>query len=388
MNPHALLTDEAQIRTVESIKRLFPDGKLYYMESTWDYNVIPDAFKPLFGAGCSTFLTKNLEGTNLFCRNYDYTHRKGNDRNNPRTGLNVVVRCSNPNAKYKSIGVSDATWLDWKNGTLIEGSADDGVTDLSAFVMLPYLCMDGVNEKGLAVSIMALTLPVEEWEETDYDTWEEKLPLSQEPIILKGAGKCPETWQRRAKHLGVAVNHEDRRAWIAHMPLFRTEMEGKRGSLLHPILMRMMLDSCSCVEEAVALADMFNVSTIGPGQDYHIMVADSSGKARLLEWVDNRMNVVDTNHATNYRRSADDLFHGVCPRDELIKAFFLRCRKDDEFTGMREDLILSLMDLIKQDPDNGHDMNDTQYSCIYDLDHLSVKVYSFGDLSNSWDFTL
>jgi choloylglycine hydrolase len=387
MNPHVLLTDEAQIRTVESIKRLSPDGKLYYMESVWDYNEIPEAFRPLFSAGCSTFLTKNLEGTNLFCRNYDYTHKKGNDRNAPRTGLNVVVRCSNPSAKYKSIGVSDATWLDWKNLSLVEGSADDGVTDLSAFVMLPYLCMDGVNEKGLAVSIMALSLPAE-WEETDYETYMDKVPSDQDPLVLKGAGTCPETWQRKAKHLCVAVNHEDKKAWIAHMPLVRTEMEGKRGTILHPILMRMMLDNCASVDEAVAMADMFNVSTIGPGQDYHIMVADSSGEARLLEWVDNRMNVIETKHATNYRRSADDVFHGVCPRDELIKAFFLRCMADDEFTGMREDLILSLMNLIRQDPDNGHDRVNTQYSCIYDLDHLSVKVYSFGDFSNSWDFVL
>ena len=387
MNPHALLTDEAQIKTVESIKRLSPDGKLYYMESTWDYNVIPEPFQALFGAGCSTFLTKNLEGTNLFCRNYDYTHRLNNDKHNPRTGLNVVVRCNNPNAKYKSIGVSDATWLDWKNGSLIEGSADDGVTDISAFVMLPYLCMDGVNEKGLAVSIMALSLPAE-WEETDYETWEEKVPKSQDELVLKGAGTVPQTWMRRASHLSVAVNHEDKKAWIAHMPLVKTEMEGKKASVLHPILMRMMLDSCSCVEEAVGLADMFNVATAGPGQDYHILVADSTGKARLLEWVDNKMNVIDTNHATNYRRSADDLFHGVCPRDELIKAFFRRCEKDDEFTGMREDLILSLMDLITQDPDNGHDAGVTQYSSIYDLDHLNLRVYSFRDFSRSWYFTL
>jgi hypothetical protein len=234
---------------------------------------------------------------------------------------------------------------------------------------------------------MALSLPAE-WEETDYETYMDKVPSDQDPLVLKGAGTCPETWQRKAKHLCVAVNHEDKKAWIAHMPLVRTEMEGKRGTILHPILMRMMLDNCASVDEAVAMADMFNVSTIGPGQDYHIMVADSSGEARLLEWVDNRMNVIETKHATNYRRSADDVFHGVCPRDELIKAFFLRCMADDEFTGMREDLILSLMNLIRQDPDNGHDRVNTQYSCIYDLDHLSVKVYSFGDFSNSWDFVL
>ena len=387
MNPHVKLTDEAQIKTVESIKRLSPDGKLYYMESVWDYSVIPDVFQVMFGAGCSTFLTKNLEGTNLFCRNYDYTHRKDNDLNNPRTGLNLVVRCSNPSAKYKSIGGTDATWLDWQNMSLVEGTPDDGVTDISAFVMLPFLCMDGVNEKGLAVSIMALSLPAT-WEETDYETWEAKVPKGQEPIILKGEGICPQTWQNKAAHLSVAVNHEDKKAWIAHMPHVKTDMEGKKGTIGHTVLMRMMLDNCASVEEAVALADSYNVYTVAPGQDYHVMVADSSGQSRLLEWVDNKMNIVDTAHATNYRRTADDRFHGVCPRDELIKAFFLRCRKNDEFTGMREDLIMSLMDLIRQDPDNGHDTGNTQYSCIYDLDNLKLKVYSFGDFSTSWDFEL
>mgnify|MGYP002862180395 CR=1 FL=1 len=387
MNPHELLTEKAQIETVESLKRLSPDGKLYYMESVWDYNNIPEAFLPIFSAGCSTFLTKNLEGTNLFCRNYDYTHRKYNDLKNPRTGLNVVVRCSNPSAKYKSLGVADATWLDWKNWTLAEGSADDGVTDVSSFAILPYLCMDGVNEKGFAVSIMALTLPGE-WEEIEYEGCLKKVPAGKEPVVLEGSGTKPETWMLKASHLNIAVNHEDKKAWICHMPFVRTTMEGKKGYIHHTILMRTMLDNCATVEEAVALADMYNIFTVGPGQDYHIMVADCSGQARLLEWTDNQMKVVDTTHATNYRRTADDLCHGYCPRDMLIETFFRRCSKDGKFTGMREDLILSLMNLIRQDPENGHDRTNTQYSAIYNLDEKSVKVYSYGDFSRSWDFVL
>lgn len=382
MNPHALAQDEAMIKSLESMKRVDEKGYLYHMECNYDYYKLPPQLLKVIDAGCSTFFTKNLNNEYILCRNYDYSHFLHNDRHNDRTGINVIVEGRNPNAKYKSIGVCDAFWLDYQNGTYGNGSFDDGKTDLSAALLCPYLCMDGMNEMGLCVSVMALSVKGK-WEEIPFDTYKDKLKYGVQPYVLENPGEEPLEDYIYMVDAAIAINTHDSRAWIAHADMFRTTMENKK-TLLPPILMRMILDNCKSVEEGIALADNFNITATGPGSAYHIMLADKSGASKLLEWVDNKMVVIDINHATNHYVSCDDGFHGLCGRDETIKAALVRTSKG----GMREDYAEHLLAFIAQDPFNGNDRGKTQYSCIYNTKQLKMKVYSFGDFTKSWDYKL
>ncbi len=384
-NPHVFLTDPKQIEAIESIERVDDDGYLYHMVCNYDYYDLPEAFKVVVDAGCSTFVTKNLEGEVLFCRNYDYSHFKNNDRvNNPRTGLNMIVEGNNPKAKYRSLGCGDAYWIDFKNGSLACGMADDGVTDLSSFVLCPYLCMDGMNEAGLAVSILALSVRAD-WKEIPFETYREKLDENKRNLFLENAGEIPDPYWLWAAVGSVAVNEKDKRAWIAEMEWIWTKNPGK-PAYLHPVVMRMALDSCASVEEAVALFGSVNVKGAMPGADYHIMVADTTGKSRLIEWVGDEMMVTDINHATNHYVAKEDLFYknGPCGRDEVLKAGLYRTRKN----GMREDFAENLMKLVVQDPTNGADTGKTQYSCIYNLNRRTMKIFAWGDMSRSWEYKL
>lgn len=378
MNPHAYLNDPAYINAVESIQRVDEKGYLYHMDCAYDYYSLPDAFKAVIDAGCSTFFTKTLEKEHLLCRNYDYSHYFMNDRHNPRTGINVIIENANPKARYHSIGVADAFWLDYKHGSLHEGSADDGTTDVSSFVVLPFICMDGINTAGLGISIMALSADVN-WQEIDYEGTREKAPYMDTVVEVK-KGELPDSQYAYARQGTIAVNDSDHRAWSANMIDTSTHMENK-PYILPPVLMRMILDNCATVEEGIAFADRFNIRCVTPGADYHIMIVDKSGKSKLLEWVDNRMNVVDINHATNYRVTTDDGFHGFCNRDNCLKAGLTRFRN-----GMREDYAVDLLKLVHQDYTNGADRGKTQYSCVYNLEQQTLKIFSFGDFSKSWNY--
>lgn len=384
-NPHQYLTDPAQIETVESIRRVDENGYLYHMNCSYNYYELPEAFRLMIDAGCSTFVTKNLEGEILFCRNYDYSHFKNNDRiNNPRTGLNMIVEGNNPAARYRSLGCGDAYWLDFKNGIVVNGMADDGITDISSFILCPYLCMDGMNEAGLALSILALGVKAD-WKEIPFESYKDRLNENRMNLFLEKPGETPDPYWFRAQVGSVAVNKEDQRAWVAEMEWIHTKKPGK-PVYLHPIVMRMALDRCGSVEEAIALFDNVNVKGAMPGADYHIMVADSTGKSRLIEWVGDEMKVTDINHATNYYVAKEDLFYkdGPCGRDEVLKAGLYRTRKK----GMREDFAENLLKLVIQDPANGADNSKTQYTCIYNLTRKTMKVFSWGDMSKSWEYTL
>ena len=384
MNPHALLSDPKYIEAIESIKRVDKDGYLYHMVCNYDYYDLPQQFKVIIDAGCSSFVTKNLEGNVLFCRNYDYSHYKNNDRkNNPRTGLNMIVEGNNPKAKYKSIGCGDAYWIDYKNGSYANGMADDGVTDLSGFVLCPFLCMDGMNEKGLALSILALAVKAD-WKEIPYESYKEKLNENKNNLFLHNPNETPDPYWFDVSYGSIAVNEADKKAWFADMETIETKNPGK-PTYLHPIIMRMVLDNCATVEEAIAMFSSVNVKAVMPGADYHIMVADSTGKSRLIEWLGDEMVATDINHATNhYVAKEDNFFKDGCGRDEVIKAGLFRTRKN----GMREDFIENLLKLVVQDYTNGADKGKTQYTCIYNLTKKTMKVYSWGDLSKSWVYKL
>ena len=383
MNPHNYLNDARQIEAIESIHRVDEKGYLYHMDCAYDYYDLPEAFQAYIDAGCSTFVTKNLKGEVLFCRNYDYSHYKDNQKTNPRTGLNVIVEGNNPKARYRSIGVSDAYWLDYKNGTYAQGMADDEKTDLSAFVLCPFLCMDGMNEKGLALSILALGVKAD-WKQIPYETYPERLNPNKENLFLEEAGKEPDPYWFKAGYGSIAVNETDRKAWIADMEWMETRKEGC-PTYLHPIMMRAVLDNCSDVSEALAFMERCNVKGAMPGADYHIMVADGNGDSRLVEWIGDEMKVTQIAHATNhYVAKEDPFFPEGCGRDAVLEAGLFRTRKN----GMREDFAENLISLVVQDPTNGADNGKTQYTCIYNLNKKTLRVFSFGDMSKHWDYEL
>lgn len=384
MNPCNYLKDEKQIEAIRSIRRLDADGYLYHMICDYDYYDLPDMFKAIIDAGCSTFVTKTPEDDVLFGRNYDYLHYRNNDRvHNSFTGINMVVEGNSPKAKYRTIGCGDAYWIDFRNGTYANGMADDGTTDLSGFVLCPYLCMDGMNEKGLALSILALGVKTA-WEEIDFATYKEKMNPNFNHLELKESGEEPDPYWIKARNGSIAYNEKDRRAWIGSQELIETKQEGK-PTYLHPIIMRMVLDSCADVDEAIAMFSGVNIKGAMPGADYHIMVADASGRSKLIEWVDGKMVTTDIDHATNHYVAKEDPFYKEpCGRDEILKAGLYRTRKG----GMEEDFALNLLKMAIQHPENGRDNGKTQYTALYNLTKKTVKVYSFGDMSRCWEFSL
>ena len=382
-NPHVLLTDEKQIETIESIRRVDDEGYLYHMNCTFDYYHLPEQFQVMLKAGCSVFIIRTREGDVLFCRNFDFSHYLNFVRKNGRTGLNMIVAGNNPAAKYRTLGTGDCFWIDYKNASYGKGMADDGKTDLSPFLLCPFLTMDGMNEKGLAICILSL-LVESEWKEIDYGTYQDKLNENKDNFFYEKSGEVPDPYILRASIGSIAVNHADKKAWIAEQRWIESKIPG-RPVILHPVLMRMVLDNCSNVDEALALMSQYNIKGAMPGADYHLMVADASGKSRLVEWTVDEMIIHDTDHATNHWLSKKDgFFPDGCRRDDMIVAGLNRYRAG----GMSEAQVESLMNLVVQDPANNNDDGKTQYSCIYNLTKKTLKIFSFGDMTRSWDFSL
>ncbi|MBR2480086.1 MAG: linear amide C-N hydrolase [Clostridia bacterium] len=161
-------------------------------------------------SGCSVFTAFNEKGENIMGRNFDY-----------KDAPCILVKYA-PEKGYKSIGFTDANFFLWGK----KRGAKEGKHYVRT-LLAPYLCVDGINEKGLAVSVLELKTP----------------PLHQK------TGKLP---------------------------------------ISTSIIIRMVLNYAETIEEAIELFKSYDMNDIG-GVAYHFVVSDRSGKSVLIEYLNGEM---------------------------------------------------------------------------------------------------
>lgn len=161
-------------------------------------------------SGCSVFTAFNEKGEYIMGRNFDY-----------KDAPCVLVRYT-PEKGYKSIGFTDANFFLWGKK---KGPKNDKL--YARTLLAPYLCVDGINEKGLAISVLELKTP---------------------PVHQK-TGKLP---------------------------------------ISTSIIIRMVLNYAETIEEAIELFKSYDMNDIG-GVAYHFVVSDRNGKAVLIEYLNGEM---------------------------------------------------------------------------------------------------
>ena len=383
MNPHKVPFIGQFKTSMDSLRKEDERGLLYHMEYTADYYKLLPALNIAVNAGCSTFVTKNMQGEPVMGRNYDLRHFKNNIETSPAdmSGLIVAVHTANPKAKYRSVSFSDAFWLDNKGGTFYEGTLDDGKKDISMGLFLPFLCMDGVNEKGLAVSIMHL--PTENrWDETEYVEFDSLTAIQKRSsMLLTEHGQIPDPLFYKAKSGSYAINSADKKAWKAYKNFAAWQKEKGKKTVLHTILMRMMLDDCQSVSEAVELAKTVNLKSPVRDGDYHILVADASGNSVILEWVNNEFKFAECNHAANFHLCRDDRYGYGFERDAVMAAAMAKYSN-----GMSETTVMRTLAVAAQDCRDASDVGFTQWSAVYNLAQHSVKLCVHMDYDRVFEY--
>ena len=278
---------------------------------------------------CTSFQAKNADGDGfLYGRNYDFFK-------NPTLVVN-----SYPKDSYASLSVCDMSHF---------GYGLDKVPDsfFSRFACLAaiYAPLDGINEKGLCTSIMALP---------------------------KQAAA-----QNTGKHVAGTT-----------------------------ILMRLFLDRCATVEEALALLETVDVRHdpyVGSG--YHYMVADAGGDCAIIEFdkddgwktmivrkpADANAQLI-TNHllSDKYRTTEPDERVGNPHsrswwRYETVSAYL------DERNGILSPAeafeCLSQVHWVDLDWGTGT-IEDTQYSNVYDQSAMTLDLRNWNDYDTVHHFFL
>ena len=328
-----------QFETMRSVEKL--DRNIYLMECKYDYaldellkkglsntaELIEFAGKRMFcGAkntplkdgefGCSAFDTYNEKGEHLMGRNFDYKSAP------------VMLVHTAPANGYKSLSFADCNFMIFgydkpedKNGRL-------------RALLAPYCCVDGMNEKGLAIAVLEIKAKA-----TAQDT-----------------GKTPITTT---------------------------------------VMIRTVLDKAATVEEAIELFRQFDMHAAF-GVDYHFMISDASGNSVLLEYIDNEIVLFyPEKHTENGLPFIGVTNHYLDPRgDKTRGSGYERLRYINETLtenggSLSEMQSLELLERVHLE--YYHKLGwkvITLWSAVYNCNDLSITVTAGEDYESIYKFTV
>ena len=318
-----------RIQTIRTIEQLtdYEDGyNLYRMDVKYDYNLddiidygiqddqtmidailkeslplLPVKIKaPNFG--CTVFGLTDTDGDVHMGRNYDFSKN-----------TSAMLVYSAPKDGYKSIAFAA---LDNVSANI----PDENIKKELASLTAPFICLDGMNEKGVSIAV---------------------LTLDSEPV-RQNTGK----------------------------PVISTTLA-----------IRLVLDRAATTEEAVELLrsyDMFASS----GRDYHFYITDASGDGRVIEYgIDGEpRELIDTpsEAVTNFFIRYEDevlpnkkngiLGHGKERYDDVLEVL------ETEKGNYTDDTVWNAMKSAAQNPNPEEITSNTQSSISYNNTDLSADI--------------
>ena len=205
----------------------------------------------------------------------------------------------------------------------------DKLLDRINILATPYFPLDGVNEKGLAVGVLQLQAPPtnQKTEKTDVGT---------------------------------------------------------------TLAIRILLDKCATVKEAVELLKTFDMHASANGC-YHLQIADATGASVVVSYVNNEMVV--TEKAGDYQCATNFYLHdvpfeyekqGTDRYEKLVEVLSENKGKRTPEEGME---LLEYVSIEKTEPDEEGRVYSTQWSSLYNLSEPSLSICVDRNYDNTLKYT-
>lgn len=359
-NKASFITDAGKLEMIHSMKDLDGNGRLYEIDYNQDYmldsvmqpgiteqtelfrhiasllfdNLSAENAEVKYGAGCSAFAAQEAEGKGfLMGRNYDFRHFTPDNKSYLPTSA-ILVRTA-PEGGKKSISMVDGLNLGFG-----QGFYNDGKTDLSMLMALPYAALDGINEDGFAIGVLALNE-----KQTNQQTGKQRIGTT------------------------VAI--------------------------------RMMLDKASTVREAIEMLKNYDMDMRGNGHsNYHFFMADATGDYAIVEYTFDKdrtePKVMEVFTADDSLRCVTNFYvapsmtgttdgwgssHGKDRYENLRKTL------DEKKHVMKEDEAMQLLEKVSQPPTEEL-TSQTQWSALYNLTEKTLRLTILREYAKEYNFRI
>lgn len=358
-NPATFIKDEGKLAMLRSMKDMDGSGRLYEIDYTVDYKLdavlksgctetnqlfnyvayllydsLPQSKAQVsFDAGCSAFAVPDRQSGNfLMGRNYDFCHAS-EDSTSYKSIAAILVHTAPPGGK-KSISMVDGMQLGYG-----QGFYTDGDTDLSLLMGLPYAALDGINEDGFAIGVLAL----------------------KENQTQQSTGK---------PRIGTTT------------------------------AIRMLLDRASTVKEALAMLKNYDMDMQGSGRsNYHYFMADATGDYAIVEYTlkegDTIPTITETLTGNDTLRCVTNFY--VSPTMVGTNDGWGSEHGKERYWTLRDSLAknnynldsgqaMSLLHAVSQPADLANITSQTQWSCLYNLSEKTLRLAILREYGKIYNF--
>ena len=261
------------------------------------------------GDGCTAFVVRNESGDILFGRNFDFLYA-------PSLQLYTA-----PNNGYASVSTVNLAFAGYSGDNLPDGSFFDTFLTLAA----QFLPFDGMNEKGLAIALLAVP--------------KAEVPYNPDKITLNTT---------------TAI--------------------------------RLVLDKAATVEEAIELLKQYNIYFSG-GIECHYLIADASGHSVIVEYVNQELCVVESE--TEYQIASNFIAYNGLNIGEGFTEFERYDRVQnaiEENNGILE--VSGAIQLLADVGVFDGDIDKLQWSVLYNLTTGKGGIFANRKTNNIIEFNL
>lgn len=179
-----------------------------------------------------------------------------------------------------------------------------------------------------------------------------------------------------------------------------TNQQTDRVDITTTTAIRLMLDKCATVDEAIALLEQYDMHS-SANSCYHFQIADASGRTVVVEYIDDELSVLEANDATTAGAAVED-------RTYMAATNFLLTPGDYDFGGGQDryEIVMSgltaadgvvsegeAMGLLAACAQETHlnsrgEESATQWSVVYNLDDLTATIATGMDYENTYTVSL
>lgn len=256
--------------------------------------------------GCSTISVENINGGYYFGRNFDWNQ------------CDALIVLSYPENGYASFSTANVDFI--RQGA---GYASHFLNDEILTIAALYAPLDGMNEKGLCVSVNMI----------------------QDGDIISQNTENPDITTTTA--------------------------------------IRMLLNQAADVEEAMELLGQYDLHA-SMGHMVHFAIADSTGKSVAIEYIDNRMKVIETPILTNFYLS-EGKKNGIGTSQSHTRFEMLE-QTLEEKSAMDSGQVRDALSSVSKG--NFGEFESTEWSVVFDQSALTAEYYHREDYSKSYVFSL
>lgn len=260
------------------------------------------------GAGCSTIQLPLADGEYCFGRNFDWNR------------CNALILITYPTDGYASISTVNTDFI----------KAGAGTPFLPEEMLLRaavYAPLDGMNEKGLCVSVNMIQ---------DSET----------------------------------INQNT----------------GKPG-LTTTTAIRLLLDKAGTTQEAIKLLEQYDLHA-SFGYMVHFAITDASGKAVAVEYINNKMMVIETPILTNFYLTEGEKY-GIGTKQSHERFNVLKKNVEhisNQKLFVNEESVVKILESVSKH--NYNEFESTEWSVVFNQKNLSATYYHRERYGKSWIFSL